>query len=259
MTAVHPDWIVPDWSVFDRVDATRLSRLRSLVTTRNGGVSAAPYQSMNLGQGVGDDPEAVRRNRHRLASRLPASPYWLRQVHGTVVARPAQLPAPAGTAPQADAAFTGQPGQVLVVLTADCLPVLLAADDGSEVGVAHAGWRGLLAGVIENLVAVMATPAHRLLAWLGPAIGPGAFEVGPEVREPFADEGPAAALAFRPGRGDRWMADIYQLARWRLGRIGINRIGGGDFCTFSEPQRFYSYRRDGITGRMASLLWIAPD
>ncbi|MDZ7749320.1 MAG: peptidoglycan editing factor PgeF [Halofilum sp. (in: g-proteobacteria)] len=195
-------------------------------------------------------------NRARLAEGLglPAEPAWLRQVHGTAVVR-----ADAATdLPEADAAWTDAPGVVCAVLTADCLPVVLAADDDSCVAVAHAGWRGLAAGVLEAAVGALPADGARLRAWLGPAIGPRAFEVGDEVRAAFVDPDPAAAAAFVRSSPDRWLADLYTLARRRLRTAGVTRIDGGGRCTLREPQRFFSHRRDGPdTGRMATLAWLA--
>lgn len=235
------DWIVPDWPAPPRVGA--------LVTTRAGGVSQGAYASCNLGAQVGDDPAAVAENRRRLSARLPAEPLWLTQVHGNRVVR-------AGAAAQgaeADAAFTRQAGTVCAVLTADCLPVLLCARDGGAVAAIHAGWRGLAAGVIE--ATVVALGADALMAWLGPAIGPQAFEVGEEVRAAFVAADAGAAAAFHPTTDGRWLADIYLLARRRLQRLGIADVYGGGECTRRDRARFYSYRRDGRTGRMASLIW----
>lgn len=239
------DWIVPDWPA--------PACVRALVTTRTGGASAGPYASMNLAAHVGDDPAAVAENRRRLRAHLPAEPHWLAQVHGSRVVRAEE--AAAGI--EADAAFTRVTGRVCAVMTADCLPVLLCADDGSAVAVAHAGWRGLAGGVVEATVQAMATPASRLLAWLGPAIGPLSFEVGDEVREAFLAHAPESAAAFAPKADGKWLADLYRLARQRLNALGVSRVFGGGFCTYGEAERFYSYRREKTTGRMASLIWIA--
>ena len=237
--------LIPDWPAPNNV--------RTLQTTRNGGTSAAPYASFNLGDHVGDVPLAVERNRMLLQPLLPSEPVWLKQVHGTVVAD-------AGNAacwPQADACITSHPGAVCVVMTADCLPVLLCDDQGSVVGAAHAGWRGLCDGVIEQTVRAMNVPPQNLMAWLGPAIGPQAFEVGEEVRTAFVAQQPEAAAAFVPGDKNKWFADIYQLAGLRLGALGITRIYGGGLCTYADQKRFFSYRRDGTTGRMGTFIWIA--
>jgi YfiH family protein len=223
------------------------------MTTRLGGVSRSPFESLNLGDHVGDAAAPVTENRNRLRGILPAEPYWLKQVHGRGVAC-----ADDGTgSPQADAAFSRQAGTVCAVMTADCLPVLFCDEAGSVVAAAHAGWRGLAAGVLEATVAAMQEPADRILAWMGAAIGPQAFEVGEDVRKAFVTDLPASADAFRPGiSAGKWWADIYLLARLRLARIGVNRVHGGGLCTFNDRQRFYSFRRDGATGRMASLIWL---
>lgn len=240
LTPLIPDWPAP-------------AQVRALVTVRPGGVSLPPWDSLNLGARSGDDPAAVAENRARLRRLLPGEPGWLQQVHGT---RVVELPAGAGQ--EADAAWTAQAGVPCVVLTADCLPVLFCDRAGTRVAAAHAGWRGLAAGVLEATVAALACPAEQLLAWIGPAIGQDAFEVGPEVRAAFLEHSPAAASAFRPGRGDRWHADLAGLARQRLQALGLPAPGGGRLCTWSDHQRFYSYRRDGRTGRFASVVWIAP-
>lgn len=224
----------------------------ALSTTRQGGVSRAPWQGFNLGTHVGDEPTAVAENRAQLRRVLPAEPLWLTQIHGTRCVDAAI--SEAGV--EADASFTRQRGVVCAVLTADCLPVLLCDDAASAVGIAHAGWRGLAAGVIEATVAAMDAPGEHLMAWLGPAIGSQAFEVGGEVRERFMADDPLAASAFVPGINGKWLCDIYQLARQRLQALGIHRIAGADYCTAAGTSRFFSYRRDGVTGRMASLIWL---
>lgn len=231
------------------------ARVRTLVTTRDGGVSLAPYASLNLGQHVGDDPAAVAENRARLRACLPAEPFWLNQVHGIGV-QEACADAP-DVPPDADAGFTRQPGVVCAVMTADCLPVLLTDRSGSVVAAAHAGWRGLCNGIIEATIARMAVPANDILAWLGPAIGPDAFEVGPEVRTAFMAHDPTAASAFAAIPDGKYLADIYLLARQRLNACGVTEVHGGDACTVTERERYFSYRRDGRTGRMASLIWLA--
>jgi polyphenol oxidase len=239
-------------------------RVQMLVTTRRGGASAPPWDSLNLGEHVGDDAAAVAQNRRLLreAHGLPAEPRWLQQVHGVAVA---DLDAPPAAIPVADAAFTTRPGTVCVVMTADCLPVLLAAADGSAVGAAHAGWRGLASGVIESTVAAMRArlPAGMpLQSWLGPAIGPAHFEVGEEVRAAFVAQDPADAAAFVASAAGRWHADLYALARRRLAALGIGAVGGGTTCTYADERRFFSHRRDvqhrglDATGRMASLIWL---
>ena len=238
-------FIAPDWSLPTRV--------RALVTTRAGGVSLPPYASFNLGDHVGDDPSAVARNRARLRASLPAEPTWLAQVHGIVVADANE----ASGVPEADAVVARGSGAVCAVLTADCLPVLFCDDAGSVVAAAHAGWRGLAAGVLEATVARMAVAPSLIRAWLGPAIGQGAFEVGDEVRQAFVEGDPGAAAAFVSGTvPGKWMADLFLLARRRLSRVGVHRVEGGGVCTYADAARFYSYRRDGRTGRFASLIWI---
>jgi len=252
-------WLDADWPAPRRV--------RAFTTLRHGlGESAAPFDRFNLGNrnaAGGDDPQVVARNRALLVehARLPSPPHWLRQVHGAGVRR-----FDAGTdgnvdadiEPEADAAVTSTPGSVLAILTADCLPVLLCSDDGSEVAAAHAGWRGLAAGVIEATIAAMATPPARLMAWLGPAAGPQQYEVGVEVFDAFVAPDWAAGSAFTSTRPGHWRVDLYALARRRLCAAGVSpgRIHGGGLCTIADPQRFYSHRRDRRTGRMASLVWI---
>lgn len=247
-TTPSESWLVPAWPAPDNV--------RACVTTRLGGVSQPPYDSLNLADHVGDDPEAVAGNRRLLQAwlALPEEPRWLKQVHGTAV--PA-ADAIRSDCCEADASFTQAAGTVCAVMTADCLPVLLCDREGTTVAAAHAGWRGLQAGILEQTVSQLAIPGEQLLAWLGPAIGPDAFEVGPEVREGFCAIEARAEQAFRPGEGDRWFADIYQLARQRLQRCGVTAVYGGEFCTYHDARRFYSYRRDGVTGRMASLIWLS--
>lgn len=223
-------------------------------TTRQGGVSAAEFSSLNLGDHVGDDPAAVAENRARLrrALALPAEPLWLRQVHGTVV-----TVAGREHPPESDAAVAFDRNRVLAILTADCLPVLLTDRRGTVVGAAHAGWRGLAAGVVEAVVRHMDRDPAELLAWLGPAIGPRAFEVGDEVRRALLEADPGAADAFVPNARGRWQADLFLLARRRLDALGIPRVDGGGVCTHDDTVRFYSHRRDGRTGRMASLIWMS--
>lgn len=239
-------WLVPDWPAPPNV--------RCLSTSRHGGVSQGVYASLNLGDHVGDDPQAVAENRQRVGRQTPSAPVWLEQVHGTTVVN-------AGcchrqTPPSADAAFAKSSGVTCAVMTADCLPVLFCDRAGKVVAAAHAGWRGLLAGVLEQTVAAMAVPGNEILAWLGPAIGPAAFEVGEEVQAAFVAADPQAASAFRPGEAGKCLADLYTLARQRLAGQGVTGIYGGDLCTFSDAGRFFSYRRDGQTGRMASLIWL---
>jgi len=236
--------LVPDWPLPDNV--------RALQTLRGGGCSSVPWDSFNLGDHVGDQPASVAANRAILRSYLPADPLWLTQVHG-IVAVDASL---APNLVAADAAYVRQPGKVCAVMTADCLPVLFCDQAGTVVAAAHAGWRGLLAGVLEETVRSMAVPPAELLVWLGPAIGPKCFEVGDEVRAAFVAQTAEAEPAFL-ARGDgKWLADIYRLARLRLATLGITAISGGSWCTVSDAERFFSYRRDGVTGRMASLIWL---
>ncbi len=240
-----PTPLLPDWPAPPGVHAAS--------STRAGGVSRGAWAGLNLGAHVGDDPEHVAENRRRLrrALGLPAEPVWLNQVHGRNVV-------PAETAPPgipADASFTRRPGVVCTVLTADCLPVLFAARDGSAVAAAHAGWRGLAGGVLEATLGCFDDP-QQVIAWLGPAIGPRAFEVGPEVRQAFCEAHPGAEGAFAPSADGRWLADLYALARLRLEAAGIGGVYGGGRCTYSEPETFYSYRRSRRTGRMATLVWL---
>ncbi len=291
--AASPQWLIPDWPTPPGV--------RALSTLRMGGSSRAPFASLNLGSHVGDASIAVAKNRRSLreAAGLPTEPCWLAQVHGTRVAD-----LDTGVLGDADAAVTSEPGRVCAILTADCLPILLAAAAGGRVAAAHAGWRGLAAGVIEAAVQAMGVAPRDLLAWLGPAIGPRHFEVGAEVREAFLKEDPGAHAAFtastrgradeergseRVGGGERrstgeseggergctgeseggergsagesggrerYMANIYSLARQRLARLGVERVYGGGECTYTSAERYFSYRRDGQTGRQASLIWL---
>lgn len=236
-------WLIPDWPA--------PAQVRACVTTRAGGVSEAPFDSFNLGDHVEDSPAAVVENRRRLRAALACEPAWLRQVHGmdVVAADPSRTP-------QADASWTSEPGVGCAVLTADCLPALFCDRAGTRVAAAHAGWRGLAGGVLEATLETLALPAQQVLVWLGPAIGPAAFEVGPEVREAFLGQHPEAVQAFAASRNPgRFMADLYQLARIRLAARGVTAVYGGGFCTFSDP-RFYSYRRAPRTGRFASLVWL---
>jgi polyphenol oxidase len=244
-------WLEPGWRGV-------VPGVRALSTCRTGGVSRGAFDSLNLAQHVGDDPAAVAANRARLreSARLPAEPLWLEQVHGTDVVVHAG-PAATRPAPRADAAVAFEPGRVCAVMTADCLPVVLADRAGSCIGVAHAGWRGLAAGVLEATVAALGVPPSQLMAWLGPALSQSAFEVGPEVREAFLERDAEAGRAFERNDAGRYQADLYRLARLALGRAGVGDISGGDHCTHGEATRFYSYRRDdGRTGRMATLAWL---
>lgn len=241
-------WLQPQWDV--------PARVRALVTTRAGGVSQAPWDSFNLGLRAGEEAVTVLANRARLRTHLPAEPAWLHQVHGTTVVDAAAV-ATEGPEPQADASFTVKAGVVCAVLVADCMPVLLADRAGTCVGVAHAGWRGMSGGVIESLLARLPVAPAQLSAWLGPAIGPQHFEVGEDVRTAFTQADALAASAFvpYPGRPGKWLCDLEALARRRLARAGVSRVFGGGMCTVSES-RFYSYRRDRITGRMGAFLWL---
>ena len=256
MNPIEP-FIEPDWPAPPGVLA--------LCTTRRGGRSLPPYDSFNLAHHVGDEHANVESNRAVLASRLPdgTTVQWLNQVHGVQVIKASGIVKP--RYPEADAAWSDESGLACAVMTADCLPVLFCSLDGKRVAAAHAGWRGLLAGVLEATVAALDTEPDRLMAWLGPAIGPGAFEVGPEVREGFLEvadpsERDTIAACFSPSadRPGHHFSDIYALARRRLQSVGVSRIFGGGCCTFSERERFFSYRRDGQTGRMASLVMIRP-
>jgi purine-nucleoside/S-methyl-5'-thioadenosine phosphorylase / adenosine deaminase len=237
-------WIVPDWPA--------AANVRALATTRAGGASRGRYAGLNLATRVGDDAAAVEQNRNALRRHLPADPFWLEQVHGTDVieVEPASPPV------RADGAVTSTPGRVCAVLTADCLPVLLATRAGGVVGIAHAGWRGLASGIIEATVARMDVPGEEVVAWIGPGISQAAYEVGADVYELFVERDPDARLAFRPGAPGKYHADLYMLARRRLAAAGVTAVHGGRFCTYGEPDRFYSYRRDGVTGRMATLVWM---
>jgi purine-nucleoside/S-methyl-5'-thioadenosine phosphorylase / adenosine deaminase len=236
--------IIPDWPA--------PANVRALQTTRTGGISSAPYDSFNLGDHVGDAPLAVERNRMLLNTLLPSEPVWLEQAHGTLVAN-ADL---ASCLPQADACIARHRSAVCVVMTADCLPLLLCDRQGSVVGTAHAGWKGLAAGVIEATVRAMDVAPQNLMAWLGPAISQDAFEIGEEVRAAFIAVQPQSASAFVPGLKGKWLADIYALARLRLNALGITSIHGGGYCTYRERERFFSYRREGVTGRMGTFIWL---
>src|SRR5262245_38942429 len=239
---------------FLRADWAAAPRVRAVMTTRPGGASVGPYAGLNLARHVGDDPAAVADNRRRLraALDLPGEPAWLEQVHG---ARVAVLPSHADE--PADGVVTFERGPVCAVLVADCLPVFLASRAGDRVGIAHAGWRGLAGGVVEATIRSLDCKPENLVAWLGPSIGPDAFEVGGEVRAAVLAGDPGAAASFRAGRGDRWLADLPALARRRLAAAGVTAVTGGGLCTHADPARFYSHRRDGATGRMAALAWLA--
>lgn len=243
--------------------------VRFFSTTRAGGVGVGPYESFNLGMGAGEDPRTVQANRQILRACLPTDPLWLKQVHGSVVAdadvSPPMLQALLETPPTADASCTTKPGRVLAILTADCLPVVMADDKGTVLGVAHAGWRGLAAGVLENTLYNMRQKQPRASgyrAWIGPGIGPTVFQVGEDVRLAFEGHGADQPGAFVPDRSapGKWLADLPGLARWRLARAGVERVDLSGDCTVTDPRgRFFSYRRDKTTGRMATLAWLAAD
>lgn len=240
-------YIIPDWPAPKNV--------RAASTTRQGGYSQAPYDSFNLGFRVADHPCAIAANHQCLKSdlKLPCEPMWLKQVHGTRVVKADKT----ALAIDADASYTQSAGLVCAVQTADCLPVLICNQQGTQVAAAHAGWRGLLNGVLEKTVETFEDPADDLMAWLGPAIGPQVFELNGEIREQFIAADPKAKQAFSLIADHRWLADIYQLARQRLANKGVLRVYGGQFCTYRDSARFYSHRRDqGNTGRMASLIWL---
>ncbi|MGZ8200946.1 MAG: peptidoglycan editing factor PgeF [Methylosarcina sp.] len=243
MSKGNPDLIIPDWPAPENI--------KSAVTLRTGGVSEGPYESLNMALHVGDDSERVRQNRQivNILLKLPSEPIWLEQVHGNRVVRARHDL----SAPQFDASFTEEAGMVCAVMTADCLPLLMCAADGSQVAAVHAGWRGFLAGVIGNTVAAFGE--REVMAWLGPAIGPECFEVGSEVRDAFLLKSKSSTAAFKAGKNGKWLANIYQLARNELAEFGITRVYGGNFCTVTEADRFFSYRRESVTGRMATLIW----
>ncbi len=274
--------MIPDAAMLE-ADWPAPPGVRAFTTLRHGaGVSEAPFDTFNLGSRCGDAIEAVASNRAQLTGRmgLPSPPRWLRQVHGVDVARFVDATVVGATSvassflgasdtssrlksllqeldaePEADASVASAPGVVLAILTADCLPVVFAADDGSEIAAAHAGWRGLAAGVLEATLAAMRTPAERVVAWFGPAAGPQAYEIGSEVRDAFVSRDARADAAFAPTRPGHWRVDLYALARQRLAGAGVARVHGGGLCTISDPARFFSHRRDARTGRMATLVW----
>jgi YfiH family protein len=244
---VPVEGLVPEWPA--------PASIRAFSSFRGGGVSAGPWRSLNLGDHVGDDPAAVTANRRRLrvAAQLPGEPHWLEQVHGCEVVFD-----PKARCPRADGVATDQPGRICPVMTADCLPVLLCNQTGTRVAAAHAGWRGLAAGVLESALARFCDRPERILAWLGPAIGPEYFEVGENVLTACLRDDAGAAACFHAKRPGHWLADLYGLARRRLGRYGVTAVYGGDWCTYADAARFFSHRRDGVTGRMATLIWIDP-
>ncbi|MBP6058224.1 MAG: peptidoglycan editing factor PgeF [Nitrosomonas sp.] len=245
------DWIIPDWPAPHNV--------KTLFTTRNGGVSSGingTYASLNLGAHVNDNLADVACNRALLHHYLPAEPKWLKQVHGTL---PIWIDHTAAVTPEGDAVLSRKQGTVCAVMVADCLPVFLCDAAGTTVGVVHAGWRGLAGGIIERSIAAMQADSGQLMAWLGPAIGPDYFEVGADVYEAFVrhDEKMTQAFLLKENNDEKkWLANIFLLARQRLASMGVTEIYGGGICTFSNPQRFFSYRRDGETGRMAALIWL---
>lgn len=242
---MNTHWLSADWPAPKNV--------RTCVTTRLGGHSEGVWRGFNLGDHVGDDPAHVAANRAELEQALGCRPAWLKQVHGVDVCR-----ADPSRVCEADASWTDEAGVACTIMTADCLPALFCTRDGKRVAAAHAGWRGLLDGVLEQTVDTLGGSSDDILVWLGPAIGPTAFEVGAEVRDAFIDADPQAASAFVPSERDgHWLADIYQLARQRLAAAGVQQTYGGGECTFTDAERFYSYRRDGQTGRLASLIWLA--
>jgi YfiH family protein len=253
--AIDPQWIVPQWPA--------PANVRAFVTTRAGGVSQGPFGAgsaggMNIGASSGDRVDAVRINRERLAAALPGEPDWLRQVHGAQVAVLGS-DEPAGVA---DASVTRRPGTVCVVSIADCLPVLFTDTEGRAVGAAHAGWRGLAAGVLQNTAVALRRqlddPDAELFAWLGPAIGPQRFEVGDDVLAAMRARLPLAEAAFVAASSGKSLCNLFLLARQALAQVGIERVFGGGLCTFSDATRFYSFRRDRVTGRHAALIWLEP-
>ena len=251
---IEPSWVAPQ-------------QLKAFCTSRHGGVSKSPFNALNLGLNAGDDSVDVLHNRSIVRSHLPAEPLWLKQIHGVTVSTPASRKASAGKPFEADAAVTNIPNEVLAILTADCMPVLFASKSGGVIGAAHAGWRGLSAGVLENTLQEMLALSpginpKDIVVWMGPAIGPTAFEVGEDVLQAFATQGQTIlSKAFTPidGNSGKYLANLYLLARERLRSMGIEQIDGGDFCTFNDSERFFSYRRDKETGRFASFIWISAE
>jgi len=240
---IYPDWPAPD-------------NIKAFSTTRQGGFSLPPYDSLNLGDHVGDELHTVIKNRESLLIQagLPESPRWLKQVHGTTVSFASSWQ----QGDEADAIVSETSNQVCSIMTADCLPILLCDQQGNKVAAIHAGWRGLAAGIIEKTLAHFNCPSQDIMAWLGPAIGPTQFEVGSDVFTEFTAQSRHAHLAFQQTDSDHYLADIYLLAKQRLNASGVTDVYGGEHCTVSDSSRFFSYRRDGITGRMASMIWIAP-
>lgn len=250
-TLVH-QWLRPDWAV----SAPAPARVKGYVTTRAGQLSAHPYDGFNTANHVGDDPGHVDANRRSLAEYFnwQQEPQWLKQVHGIDVVEACAD----AVEREADAVFTREPGQVCTLHTADCLPVFFASKNGDAVALAHAGWRGLAAGVLEATLKKLGLPADQVQVWLGPAIGQDAFEVGDDVRDAFLNWSEATTDCFQLNLRDRWQCDLYALARMRLQAAGVQSISGGNFCTFSDP-RFFSYRRQSVTGRLLAMLWIEPN
>jgi YfiH family protein len=252
LNQIEPSWAAPQ-------------QIKAVYTTRQGGVSKPPFNTLNLGLNAGDDSVAVLQNRSIIRSHLPAEPLWLKQVHGTSVSTPASRSSSIAKPFEADATVTNIPNEVLAILTADCMPVLFASKSGGVIGAAHAGWRGLSGGILENTVYEMLSLSPGLnpkdiVAWMGPAIGPTAFEVGEDVLQAFAAQGPtilSQAFTPIPGSPGKYLANLYLLARERLRSLGIEQLNGGDFCTFNDSDNFFSYRRDKETGRFASLIWIS--
>lgn len=249
MTEYPLRFITPDWPA--------PANVRAAVSTRKGGGSKAPYDSFNLAQHVGDDPAHVAANRTLLIQQLalPGEPQWLQQVHGTVLL---DLESRADNN-EADGSYTREANKVCTVLTADCLPILMCTRAGDRVAALHAGWRGLAAGILQQGVAAMTADASELLVWLGPAIGPDKFEVGEDVYREFCATSHEADAAFVSAGEARWYADLYQLARMQLRVLGVDQVFGGSFCTYSDKERFFSFRRDDTTGRMASLIWLTRE
>ena len=252
MNQIKPHWVVPP-------------QIKSFCTTRHGGVSKAPFNTLNLGLNAGDDSVDVLHNRSIVRPHLPAEPLWLKQIHGVAVSTPGSRKVSSGKPFEADAAVTNIANEVLAILTADCMPILFASKGGDVIGAAHAGWRGLSGGVLENTLQEMLALSPGLspkdiVVWMGPAIGPTAFEVGEDVMQAFAGQGSTIlSKAFTPidGNSGKYLANLYLLARERLRSLGIEEINGGDFCTFNDSERFFSYRRDKETGRFATLIWIS--
>ncbi len=245
MNALHRQWIIPDWPA--------PAHVRAMVTTRAGGTSSGPYAGMNLGRRTADDPAAVEANHAQLNRLLPEPPRWLAQVHGSSVVDADMMTG--NDAPEADASVARRPGTVCAILVADCLPVLFTDRAGSCIAAAHAGWRGLAGGVLTSTIASMPAKPADLLAWIGPGIGPTAFEVGDDVLQAFCADAPERKAAFKPLRAGKWLCDLPALARDALRRAGVTQVYGGDLCTYTDSERFYSHRRNPVTGRMAALIW----